>query len=124
MLMHLLKPNHIYYRFPKWVRKVDYCIPTHWLNPIIHPFFCWLYTRAYGNALKKWPHLRLEILSGADYHELLKKYGVHSVRTSANGYSIYYDWHPDNFKRSSGESAAVATEVEFADETSIDSLQE
>lgn len=71
LLNHLFYPNHVYYRFPMWVRKMDCWIPTHWLNPILHPFFCWLYRRAYKNSITKWPHLREEILSGADYSELL-----------------------------------------------------
>ena len=75
LFMHLLKPNHVYYRFPEWVRKVDYYIPAHWLNPILHPFFCWLYRRAYRNAIRKWPHLACEIYHGADYGELLQ--GLH-----------------------------------------------
>lgn len=98
LMNHLFKPGHMYYRFPRWVRTVDYWIPTHWLNPVLIPLHQWLYTRAYGNALRKWPHLRLEILSGADYSELLRKHGVHHIRTSENGYVIQYDWHPDNFK--------------------------
>lgn len=72
LFMHLLKPNHVYYRFPRWVRTVDYWIPCHWLNPLIRPFYCWLYRRAYRNAIRKWPHLKKEILSGCDYWELLK----------------------------------------------------
>ncbi len=99
LLMHLLKPGHVYWRFPRWLRTVDYWFPTHWLNPVIHPFYCWLYIRAYRNALRKWPHLRLEILCGADYSELLSEFGVHHVRTSENGYKIIHDWHPDNYKR-------------------------
>lgn len=105
LFMHLFKPGHMYWRFPRWLRTVDYWIPTHWFNSIIHPFYKWLYTRAYGNALRKWPHLRLEILSGADYHELLGKYGVHTVRTSKNGYEIHYDWHPDNYVRPPKEAS-------------------
>lgn len=94
----LLKPGHMYYRFPMWVRKIDYWIPIDWLNPVLIPFHKWLYTRAYGNAIKKWPHLRAEILYGADHYELLGKYGVHIVRTSENSNSIYFDWHPDNWQ--------------------------
>lgn len=97
LLQHLFYPNYVYYQFPKWVRKLDYMFPTHWLNIVIVPFYKWLYKRAYGNALKKWPHLRMEILSAADYHELLKDHGIHTVRTSENGYAIHYDWHKDNY---------------------------
>lgn len=71
LFQHLFYPNYVYYQFPRWVRTVDYWIPTHWLNPILHPFYCWLYRRAYQDAILKWPHLRLEILNGADYDELL-----------------------------------------------------
>lgn len=74
LFMHLFKPDHMYYRFPRWVRTVDFWIPAHWLNIVIHPLYKHLYTRAYGNALKRWPHLRREILSGADYSELLTKF--------------------------------------------------
>lgn len=71
LLQHLIYPNYVYYRFPKWVRKLDYLIPTHWLNIVITPFYKFLYRKAYANALKKWPHLRCEILHSADYPELL-----------------------------------------------------
>jgi hypothetical protein len=90
-------PGHMYYRFPQWVRRIDYMIPIHWLNPIAVPFHMWLYKRAYRNAIRKWPHLREEILHGADYSELLKEHGIHRVRDSENGYTIYYDWHPENY---------------------------
>ena len=95
--MHLFYPGYIYYQYPKWVRKLDYLIPIHWLNILVVPFHQWLYIRAYGNALRRWPHLRSEILQGADWNELLGKYGVHVIRDSENGYQIHYDWHPDNF---------------------------
>lgn len=68
-------------------------------NRILVPYQCWLYTRVYGQALKKWPHLRLEILCGADYSELLNKYGVHRVRTGPNSYEIRYDWNENNYVR-------------------------
>lgn len=91
-------PGHNYfYRGPKWLRRIDYMIPIDWLNPLVVPFHVWLYKKAYRNAIRKWPHLREEILHGADYDELLTEHGIHRVRTSANSSTIYYDWHPDNF---------------------------
>lgn len=72
LMNHLFYPNYAYYQFPRWVRTVDSWIPAHWLNPILVPFYKFLYRRAYRNAVLRWPHLRLEILSGADYHELLE----------------------------------------------------
>lgn len=72
LFMHLFYPGYMYYQFPKWVYRIDYMVPTHWLNLILVPFYCRLYRRAYQNAIKKWPHLRKEILVHADYAELLK----------------------------------------------------
>ena len=37
------------------------------LNKIVLPYHKWLYRRAYGNAVKKRPHLREEILCCADF---------------------------------------------------------
>lgn len=95
-------PGYHYYRYPKWLMHLDHFLSfklrLNWLvNKIMVPYQTRLYTYLYGRALRRWPHLRLEILCGADYSELLGKYGVHSVRTSENGYTIYHDWHPDNW---------------------------
>lgn len=95
---------------PGWVRSVYpqwlWWLDCHYLSRVVgllNPIVCWLqarlYTYLYGRALRKWPHLRLEILSGADYPELLQKYGVHLVRDSKNGYTIHIDWHENNFVR-------------------------
>jgi len=67
------------------------------LNKVVEPLHIFLYTYYYGRAIKKWPHLRAEILHGADYSEFLTKYGIHIVKTSQNSSEIHYDWHPDNF---------------------------
>lgn len=67
------------------------------INKVIVPYHKWLYTHVYGLALKKWPHLREEILVGADWSELLHKHGVHYIRTDERGFKIEYDWHPDNW---------------------------
>lgn len=71
LIQHLFYPNHLYYRFPQWIRKIDYLIPTHWLNTFLYPYHKWLYRRAYDLAVQKWPHLFLEIVIHADYPELL-----------------------------------------------------
>ncbi len=98
-------PGYAYSRYPNWLWHLD-CMYISRLMPLINrvvvPYHEWLYTRYYGLALKKWPHLRLEILSGADYHELLGKYGVHLIRTEENCFEVRYDWHPDNWKRKTG----------------------
>jgi hypothetical protein len=82
------------------------------LNMVIRPYQQWLYTYFYGRALRKWPHLRLEILSGADYSELLTKYGVHHIRTSESGYEIYYDWSANDFV---GPPGPKTIEIEYRD---------
>lgn len=50
----------------------DRWIPYSRLNPILIPYQKWIYRRAYANAIRKWPHLRNEILNGADWQELLE----------------------------------------------------
>lgn len=42
------------------------------INYVVIPYHKWLYTYVYSRALKKWPHLRMEILVCADFDELLK----------------------------------------------------
>lgn len=59
-------PGYACYRW-LWTSRV----PMTWLNWAVVPFQKWLYRRYYHSALKRWPHLREEILSCADYHELL-----------------------------------------------------
>lgn len=99
-LHSITHPGWAYSQYPKWLWSLD-CLYlsriVRYANPLIIPYQIWLYKYLYGRALRKWPHLRLEILSGADYNELFKEYGVHMVRTSENSYDIHYDWHPDNY---------------------------
>lgn len=61
-------PGWAYYRYPFWLAS----LPLAWLNWGVIPYHAWLYRRYYRKAVQKWPHLRLEILSAADYPELLK----------------------------------------------------
>lgn len=72
----LVYPGYASCQFPKWLWKIDItCI-----GPILQCFFeqvfvRWqkaVYSRAYINACKKWPHLQEEILSDADYPEFIK----------------------------------------------------
>lgn len=72
----LTYPGYVYSQFPKWLWKLD----IDYIGPILRfffekPFVKWqmiIYNRLYQNCLKKWPHLRAEILCGADYPELIK----------------------------------------------------
>lgn len=91
-------PGYAYSQFPKWLWKLD----CSWLGRLVrisYPIISWyhrkLYTHFYGQALAKWPHLRAEILQGADHPELLAKFGVHIVRTAERMYETHYDWHPN-----------------------------
>lgn len=114
-LHEIVHPGYAYVQFRKggllwhlnYSRFVMFLVGA--LSRAITPYQKWLYTFLYGRALRKWPHLRLEILSGADWAELLGKYGVHLVRTGECSYEIHYDWlppvpwtevpprHPDNY---------------------------
>lgn len=42
------------------------------VNIVIYPYHKWLYRKIYSNAVRKWPHLRDEILVQADFSELLE----------------------------------------------------
>lgn len=72
----LLYPGHVYSQFPKWLWALDIEYITPVLSFLFERLFVWwqqkIYNRAYQNALKKWPHLREEILRGASYVELIK----------------------------------------------------
>ena len=74
--MHsILYPRYIYNQFPKWLWKLD-CLyfskAVNLLNYIVVPYHIFLYKLLYRRAVKKWPHLKREILCAADYPELLK----------------------------------------------------
>ena len=69
-------PGHAYGRYPKWLWRLDCRLgwllarPLNWL---VLPFHKWLYRRTYRQAVKRWPHLRDEILCAADWPELLQE---------------------------------------------------
>ncbi len=68
-------PRDSYCRYPRWLWNLDcrygqyFLWPTFWPAEIYHR---WLYRKTYQRALRKWPHLREEILSGADHVEYLR----------------------------------------------------
>ena len=101
----LTHPGHAWIRYKRdgllW--KLQYSTLMHWffqqLNYIVIPIQKLLYRSYYRAAIRKWPHLRREILAGADYSELLgKEFGIHHVRTGEHSYDVYYDWHPTDGK--------------------------
>lgn len=74
-LLNITHPRSVYNRYPKWLWNLDCTygskIIPFMFNWIIIPYHKWLYRKVYSNAVKKWPHLREEILSCADFSELL-----------------------------------------------------
>lgn len=71
----LIYPGYVYSQFPKWLWHLD----IFYFGPVMRvfferPFLWWqkqVYTLAYARALKRWPHLKKEILCCADYSELI-----------------------------------------------------
>lgn len=74
-LHSITHPQSVWSRYPQWLWSLD-CrygyLLVRPLNWIIVPFHKWLYRKMYSNAIKRWPHIRAEILNAADYDELLE----------------------------------------------------
>lgn len=69
-------PGHGFSRYPNWLWKLD-CkygsiIIPFLFNWFIIPYHKWLYRKLYSDMVKKYPHLREEIVCMADYDKLLK----------------------------------------------------
>jgi hypothetical protein len=72
----LLYPGYVSSQFPKWLWRAD----IYYIGPFLRFFFekifvkwqIFIYSRMYQTAIKKWPHLRKEILCAADHPELIK----------------------------------------------------
>lgn len=96
-------PGHAYIRYTGLINWVYYKTyrPMLWvfrlLNKIVVPYHKWLYSYVYGQALKKWPHLREEILEGADWPELLTKHGLHYIEVGDRSFLRMVDYHPMNW---------------------------
>lgn len=72
----LVYPGYAYNQFPTWLFSLDINYITTILSPLEKLFYKWqkkVYIRAYKEAVIRWPHLREEILSGADESEWLKE---------------------------------------------------
>ena len=62
-------------QYPKWLWHLDCRVGSKIISPlnrVILPYHIWLYRHLYSMAVRKWPHLRREILCMADYGDLLK----------------------------------------------------
>lgn len=70
----IVKPQYIYYQWPKWTWPInsfsDKIISKFYF--VIIPYQKFIYRLAYKKALKKWPMIRKEILTCADWDECLK----------------------------------------------------
>lgn len=74
-LHSLIYPGWAFSQFPNWLYKLDNRV----IGPVLRffferPFFWWqkqVYNYAYQQCLKKYPHLKEEILSAADYPEFI-----------------------------------------------------
>jgi len=74
-LFSITHPGYAYSRYPKWLwvldcRYISKLIAP--LNKIVAPYHVFIYRLAYKRAIKKFPLIREEIISGADWKELLE----------------------------------------------------
>lgn len=70
-------PGYVYSRYPKWLWcfDIDYLSKiVRLFNPIIVPYQMFIYRKAYHLAFKNWPLIKEEIISGADYPEIVSPY--------------------------------------------------
>jgi hypothetical protein len=75
-LFCITHPGYAYSRYPVWFWKFDcYVIAKLFhlirLNAIVVPWQLYIYRLGYKKALKKYPHIRREILAYADWPEHL-----------------------------------------------------
>ena len=73
-LYWLIRPNYHYYKLPIWVRKLDdrtFGKLFRFALPLIFKYQTYIYNKAYQKAVKKYPHLREEILVNADWPEFI-----------------------------------------------------
>jgi len=86
----LIYPGYYYSQSPAWLWSLD----IYYISPALRFLFgrlygkwcVFIYRKAYKNAVRKWPHIRDEILHGADHLELLDDCD-----------DIKLHWHPPCF---------------------------
>jgi hypothetical protein len=77
-LLHLTHPGYCHYGpYSNWLANMDIRYGNTFLKWTGILFFMskwqpFIYNMAYQRAIRKWPHLRTEILSDADYIEMIK----------------------------------------------------
>jgi hypothetical protein len=67
-------PRYHYSQYPKWLWHLD-CNYGHYITAVLNlvaiPYHKFLYRLLYKRAVRKWPHLRDEIIYSADYYDEL-----------------------------------------------------
>jgi len=78
-LLQLTHPGYCYYKpYPKWLMRLDIYVISPMLSPLnymVMPYHKWLYRYVYKLSLRKWPHLKCEILGGAEWPCYLRGLG-------------------------------------------------
>lgn len=63
----LINPGHLYYRFPRWMINIEYIVGDvlYYIGvvKIIQKYQLWILKRALLRAVKKFPHIKDEILA-------------------------------------------------------------
>lgn len=68
-------PGYAYSQYPHWLWKLDCTLGGRIVRPfwfIVNPWQKFIYRLAYKRAIKKYPHIRDEILAGADWPDRLE----------------------------------------------------
>jgi hypothetical protein len=74
-LLSITHPNYCHYGpYPEWLMHLDIYYLSKIISrlPFVRSYHRFTYRRVYAAAVKKWPHLREEILTDADWPEELK----------------------------------------------------
>jgi len=73
-LFWFVKPNYCFYQWSQKIRSFDNAIFGIFFMLLRKPIFAWqrfIYNKAYQMAVKKYPHIREEILTDADWPEYI-----------------------------------------------------
>lgn len=75
-LQSITHPGYVYTRYPLWVHSFDIFVIGKLfrliqINRVVIPFQKVIYKLAYKRTIKKYPHIKEEIIDGADWEELL-----------------------------------------------------
>lgn len=94
----VIYPLHHYSQFPKWLWKLDCYIGYYLIRPlnwIVRPIQSVIYRAVYKEAIRKWPHLAQEILTGADHMELLVGLHPDLIYDKVGPNTFRYGWQGD-----------------------------